>query len=86
MSGNIQENHSKQGTSTEVINYATTGYSNSRLGVHSVHPLIQSLSLDALTIVGNLNKNSAEKLSKFMSVEPQIRLWNNFDLNLHFDM
>ncbi|QQA55854.1 hypothetical protein JC282_01730 [Staphylococcus pseudintermedius] len=50
-----------------------------------MHPLIQSLSLDALTIVGNLNKNSAEKLSKFMSVEPQIRLWNIFDLNLHLD-
>ncbi|RRD68423.1 replication initiation protein, partial [Desulfovibrio sp. OH1186_COT-070] len=29
-----------------------------------------------LTIVGNLNKSSAEKLSKFMSIEPQIRLWD----------
>ena len=29
-----------------------------------------------MTIVGNLNKNNAEKLSKFMSVEPQIRLWD----------
>ncbi len=29
-----------------------------------------------MTIVGNLNKNNAQKLSEFMSVEPQIRLWD----------
>ena len=34
------------------------------------------LSFDAMTIVGNLNKNNAQKLSEFMSVEPQIRLWD----------
>ena len=34
------------------------------------------LSFDAMTIVGNLNKNNAQKLSEFMSVESQIRLWD----------
>ena len=34
------------------------------------------ISFDAMTIVGNLNKNNAQKLSEFMSVEPQIRLWD----------
>ena len=29
-----------------------------------------------MTIVGNLNKNNAQKLSEFMSVESQIRLWD----------
>ena len=29
-----------------------------------------------MTIVGNINKNNAQKLSEFMSVEPQIRLWD----------
>ena len=29
-----------------------------------------------MTIVGNLNKNNAQKLSEFMSTEPQIRLWD----------
>jgi hypothetical protein len=29
-----------------------------------------------MTIVGNLNKNNAHKLSEFMSLEPQIRLWD----------
>ncbi|MGW7781636.1 replication initiation factor domain-containing protein, partial [Staphylococcus xylosus] len=35
-----------------------------------------NLSFDAMTIVGNLNKDSAQKLSEFMSIEPQIRLWD----------
>lgn len=34
------------------------------------------LSFDAMTIVGNLNKSNVEKLSKFMNLEPQIRLWD----------
>ena len=34
------------------------------------------LSFDAMTIVGNLNKNNAHKLSEFMSISPQIRLWD----------
>ena len=34
------------------------------------------LSFDAMTIVGNLNKNNAHKLSEFMSIAPQIRLWD----------
>ena len=34
------------------------------------------LSFDAMTIVGNLNKNNAQSLSKFMSINPQIRLWD----------
>src|SRR5699024_2846822 len=34
------------------------------------------LSFDAMTIVGNLNRDNAQALSKFMRVEPQIRLWD----------
>ncbi|MGS0646002.1 replication initiation factor domain-containing protein [Staphylococcus hominis] len=71
-----QEIHSKQGTSQEVTNYTSTGYSNSRLGVLFRDTPQPNLSFDAMTIVGNLNKNNAEKLSKFMSIEPQIRLWD----------
>ena len=71
-----QEIHSKQGTSQEVTNYTLTGYSNSRLGAHFVCTSHPKLSFDAMTIVGNLNKTNAQKLSEFMSVEPQIRLWD----------
>eukprot|EP01080_Neovahlkampfia_damariscottae_P013385 gene13385-3267_t len=34
------------------------------------------VSFDAMTIVGNLNKDSVKQLSKFMSIDPQIRLWD----------
>lgn len=71
-----QEIHSNQGTSQEVTNYTLTGYSNSRLGAHFVCTSHPKLSFDAMTIVGNLNKNNAKKLSEFMSTEPQIRLWD----------
>ena len=76
MSRKEQEIHSKQSTSQEVTNYTSTGYSNSRLGVHSVHPQNPKLSFDAMTIVGNLSRDNAQKLSSFMSIEPQIRLWD----------
>ena len=76
MSRKEQEIHSKQGTSQEVTNYTLTGYSNSRLGAHFVCTSHPKLSFDAMTIVGNLNKNNAKKLSEFMSTEPQIRLWD----------
>ncbi|HHC9136434.1 TPA: replication initiation factor domain-containing protein [Staphylococcus aureus] len=71
-----QEIHSNQSTSQEVTNYTSTGYSNSRLGAHFVCKSHPKLSFDGMTIVGNLNKNNAQKLSKFMSIEPQIRLWD----------
>ena len=51
-------------------------YSNSRLGVHFRDTPSPKLSFDGMTIVGNLNKDNAEKLSKFMSIEPQIRMWD----------
>ena len=76
MSRKEQEIHSKQSTLQEVTNYTSTGYSNSRLGVHSVHPQNPKLSFDAMTIVGNLSRDNAQKLSSFMSIEPQIRLWD----------
>ena len=76
MSRKEQEIHSKQSTLQEVTNYTSTGYSNSRLGVHSVHPPHPKLSFDAMTIVGNLSRDNAQKLSLFMSIEPQIRLWD----------
>ena len=60
----------------EQTNYSKTGYSNSRLNRHKMSLASPKLSFDAMTIVGNLNKNSAEHLSKFMSIDPQIRLWD----------
>src|SRR5699024_4161992 len=51
-------------------------WSNSRLRVQTLGHSQPKLSFDAMTIVGNLNKNNAHKLSEFMSVEPQIRLWD----------
>ena len=54
----------------------STGYSNSRLNRHTMYTPEPKLSFDAMTIVGNLNKNNAHKLSEFMSIEPQIRLWD----------
>ena len=54
----------------------STGYSNSRLSGNFFTTPQPKLSFDAMTIVGNLNKNNAQKLSEFMSIEPQIRLWD----------
>ena len=54
----------------------STGYSNSRLHAHTVCISKPKISFDRMTIVGNLNKNNAQKLSEFMSTEPQIRLWD----------
>ncbi|MGW7972403.1 replication initiation factor domain-containing protein [Staphylococcus xylosus] len=76
MSKKEQEIHSDQGISQEITNYHLTGYSNSRLDAHTVCISDPKLSFDAMTIVGNLNKESAQKLSEFMSIEPQIRLWD----------
>ena len=76
MSKKEQEIHSKQVTSEEVQNYSLTGYSNSRLNRHTMYTFEPKISFDRMTIVGNLNKNNAQKLSEFMSVEPQIRLWD----------
>lgn len=50
----------------DLDNFAKTGYSNSRLGGQTLGKSHPKLSFDAMTIVGNLNKNNAEKLSKFM--------------------
>ncbi len=58
-------------TKKDLDTFSKTGYSNSFKWRKS-----QQLSFDAMTIVGNLNKNNAQKLSEFMSVEPQIRLWD----------
>lgn len=53
-----------------------TGLSNSRLNRHIMYTPEPKLHFDAMTIVGNLNKNNAHKLSEFMSIAPQIRLWD----------
>ena len=76
MSRKEQEIHSKQGTSQEVTNYTSTGYSNSRLSGNFFTTPQPELSFDAMTIVGNLSRDNAQKLSSFMSIEPQIRLWD----------
>lgn len=49
---------------------------SSRLNGQTLAKYQPKLSFDAMTIVGNLNKNNAQKLSEFISVEPQIRLWD----------
>ncbi|HHM3616263.1 TPA: replication initiation protein, partial [Staphylococcus aureus] len=71
-----EEIQAKQSLENENLNFSKTGYSNSRLSVQTLGQSQPKLSFDAMTIVGNLNKNNAQKLSEFMSVEPQIRLWD----------
>ncbi|MEJ7435344.1 replication initiation factor domain-containing protein, partial [Staphylococcus warneri] len=73
-----EENHSNYLQNRDLDNFSKTGYSNSRLSGQTLGKSQPELSFDAMTIVGNLNKNNAKKLSDFMSVEPQIRLWDIF--------
>ncbi|HDG6657978.1 replication initiation factor domain-containing protein [Staphylococcus sp. UMB10092B] len=76
MSKKEQEIYSNQSTEHENTHFSKTGYSNSRSDVPFMYTPHPKLSFDAMTIVGNLNKNSAQKLSEFMSIDPQIRLWD----------
>ncbi|HBC7997699.1 TPA: replication initiation factor domain-containing protein [Staphylococcus aureus] len=76
MSKNNHANHSNHLENHDLDNFSKTGYSNSRLSGQTLGKSQPKLSFDAMTIVGNLNKNNAHKLSEFMSVEPQIRLWD----------
>ena len=71
-----EENHSNYLQNRDLDNFSKTGYSNSRLNRHRMSLASPKMSFDAMTIVGNLNKDNAEKLSKFMSIETQIRLWD----------
>ncbi|WP_436867228.1 replication initiation factor domain-containing protein [Staphylococcus shinii] len=73
---NNHANHSNHLENHDLNNFSKTGYSNSRLDAHTVCISDPKLSFDAMTIVGNLNRDNAQALSKFMSVEPQIRLWD----------
>lgn len=70
------ENYSNYLQNKDLDNFSKTGYSNSRSDVPFMYTPHPKLSFDAMTIVGNLNKNSARKLSEFMSIDPQIRLWD----------
>ncbi|HCX1270392.1 TPA: replication initiation factor domain-containing protein [Staphylococcus aureus] len=76
MSKNNHENHSNYLENHDLDDFSKTGYSNSRLSGNFFTTPQPKLSFDAMTIVGNLNKNNAQKLSEFMSIEPQIRLWD----------
>ncbi|MGW7945794.1 replication initiation factor domain-containing protein [Staphylococcus xylosus] len=76
MSKNNHTNHSNHLENHDLDNFSKTGYSNSRLSGQTLGKSQPKLSFDAMTIVGNLNKNNAHKLSEFMSIEPQIRLWD----------
>ena len=73
---NNHANHSNHLENHDLDNFSKTGYSNSRLNRHTMYTFEPKISFDRMTIVGNLNKNNAQKLSEFMSVEPQIRLWD----------
>ncbi|HDH1850520.1 TPA: replication initiation factor domain-containing protein, partial [Staphylococcus aureus] len=76
MSKNNHANHSNHLENQDLDNFSKTGYSNSRLSVPIWDTPQPKLSFDAMTIVGNLNRDNAQKLSEFMSIEPQIRLWD----------
>ncbi|HGZ3687628.1 TPA: replication initiation factor domain-containing protein [Staphylococcus aureus] len=76
MSKNNHANHSNHLENHDLDNFSKTGYSNSRLNRHKMYAPNPKLSFDAMTIVGNLNKINAKKLSEFMSIDPQIRLWD----------
>ncbi|MDW8553631.1 replication initiation factor domain-containing protein, partial [Staphylococcus nepalensis] len=73
---NNHANHSNHLENHDLDNFSKTGYSNSRLNRHIMYTPEPKLHFDAMTIVGNLNKNNAHKLSEFMSIAPQIRLWD----------
>jgi len=70
------ENYSNYLQNKDLDNFSKTGYSISRLNRHTMYTPEPKISFDAMTIVGNLNTNNAQKLSEFMSIEPQIRLWD----------
>ena len=76
MSKNNHANHSNHLENHDLDNFSKTGYSNSRLSVQTLGQSEPKLSFDAMTIVGNLSRDNAQKLSEFMSIEPQIRLWD----------
>lgn len=76
MSNKEQMIHIKQEVSQKKDIASITGYSNSRLSGQTLGKSQPKLSFDAMTIVGNLNKNNAHKLSEFMSFAPEIRLWD----------
>ncbi len=76
MSKKAEEIQAKQSLEKENSIFSKTGYSNSRLNRHIMYTPEPKLHFDAMTIVGNLNKNNAHKLSEFMSIAPQIRLWD----------
>ncbi|MFC1451213.1 replication initiation protein, partial [Bacillus cereus] len=71
-----RENYSKNLKNKDSDILHSNGYSNSRLGGNFCNTPQPEINFDAMTIVGNLNKNNAQKLSEFMSTEPQIRLWD----------
>lgn len=76
MSKNNHANHSNHLENHDLDNFSKTGYSNSRLSAQIPVQTYPKLSFDAMTIVGNLSRDNAQKLSSFMSIEPQIRLWD----------
>src|SRR5699024_11242059 len=71
-----QTNYTKHLENHYLDNFSKTSYSNSRLDAHTVCISDPKLSSDAMTIAGNLIRDNAQALSKFMSVEHQIRLWD----------
>ncbi|MCC4221863.1 replication initiation factor domain-containing protein [Staphylococcus saprophyticus] len=76
MSKKEQKTSLNQSTEYENTNFSKTGYSNSRLHAHTVCISKPKISFDRMTIVGNLNKDNAKKLSDFMTFEPRFRLWD----------
>src|SRR5699024_9213179 len=76
MSKNNHTNHSNHLENHDLDNFSKTGYSNNRLHAHTVCISDPKLSFDAKTNVGNLKRDNDQALSKTMSVEPQIRLWD----------
>lgn len=55
-----EENHSNYLQNRDLDNFSKTGYSNSRLNRHRMSLASPKMSFDAMTIVGNLNKDTAK--------------------------
>ncbi|EMU9960800.1 replication initiation factor domain-containing protein [Staphylococcus pseudintermedius] len=72
----MTENGEKRGLHYKNGKGGLTGYSNSRLSGNFFTTSQLELSFDAITLTGNLRADSAKKLSRFMSIEPRIYLWD----------
>lgn len=72
----MQKNNKNEVQNSVEIYTENRPYSNSRLDGYTVPTRTPKLSFDGMTIVGNLSKENASELAKFMAYEPRVRLWD----------